>query len=215
MNQFIGMLALLPIEKIINGLVSHDPHIKARLRSFDGKAIKVLSQSPDFSICLLFDEGELKLSAIDSSTLMLEVDATISGKAEDLLQLLLSRPQQRALANPAISISGDAILVQELYDVVSSMDLDWEDYLAPVLGDIVSNEVGKFSREAKNFSQQAGTKLQRNLHDYLVEETRVVPAGEELDSFNNDLDQLRLNIDRASARAAQISSRLEKLEKSS
>lgn len=214
-NQFLGMLALLPIEKILNGLASHDPHIIAQLRSFDGKTIEILSRSPDVTICLLFEDGNIKLSAIDSASLMLEPDATISGKAADLLELLLTRPEQRALANTAISIGGDAVLVQELYKVLGTLDLDWEDYLAPLLGDILSNEVGKFSREAKNLSQAASSNMQRNLHDYLVEETRAVPAREELDRFSDDLDQLRLNIDRASARTEQIRSRLERLTESS
>lgn len=213
MNQFLGMLALLPIEKILNGLASHDPHIAAQLRNFDDKSIEINSHSPGFSIFVAFDEGHIKLSAIDSASLMLEVDASISGKAEDLLELLLSRQENRALANTAISISGDAVLVQELYNVLGNLDLDWEDYLSPLLGDIFSNEAGKFSRKAKNFSQSASSSMQRNLRDYLLEETRAVPPREELDSFSNDLDQLRLNIDRATARAEQIRSRLERLEK--
>lgn len=214
-KQFLGMLALLPIEKIINGLASHDPHVVEQLRGFDSKAIEILSHSPSVSIFLLFDEGNIKLSAIDSADLMLEPDATISGKAADLLELLFTRPEHRPLANTAISIGGDAVLVQELYNVLSSLDLDWEDYLAPVLGDILSNEVGKFSREAKNFSQTTSSNMRRNVHDYLVEESRAVPAREELNRFNDDLDLLRLNIDRAAARAEQIGSRLERLTKSS
>lgn len=213
MNQFLGMLALLPIEKILNGLASHDPHIVAQLRDFDGKAIEINSHSPGFSICIIFDEGHIKLSAIDSASLMCEPDASIAGKAEDLLELLLSRQESRALANTAISITGDAVLVQELYNVLGNLDLDWEDYLSPILGDILSNEVGKFSRKAKSLSKSANSSMQRNLHDYLVEETRAVPPREELDSFSDDLDHLRLNIDRAAALAEQIRSRLENLEK--
>ena len=209
------MLALLPIEKIINGLAAHDPHIIEQLRGFDSKSIEILGHSPSVSIYLLFDQGKIKLRAIDSASLMLEPDATISGKAADLLELLLTPPEHRPLANTAISIGGDAVLVQELYNVLASLDLDWEDYLAPVLGDVLSNEVGKFSREARNLSRETSSKMRRSVHDYLVEESRAVPAREELNRFSDDLDLLRLNIDRAAARTEQIASRLERLTKSS
>lgn len=213
-NQFLRTLALLPLEKILNTLASRDPHIVAQLRCFEGKAIKIVSRSPDLSICVLFDQGNIKLSAIDSATLMLEPDAIISGTAESLLDLLLTRPEYRALANTAISISGDGVLVQDIYKVFTSLDLDWEDYLAPLLGDILSNAVGKIGRTAKSWSQTASSNMRRNIHDYLVEETDAVPDREELNIFCNDLDQLRLNIDRVNARTEQLRTRLESLSKS-
>ncbi|PCJ25903.1 MAG: hypothetical protein COA96_06550 [SAR86 cluster bacterium] len=211
MNQFFGTIALLPVEKILNALVARDSHIVKQLRSFDDKAITIVSHAPHFSLSVFFDEGRIKLSAIDNASLNIEPDAIISGKAEDLLKLLFQHAENRALANPAISISGDAILVQDLYKMLASLDLEWEDYLAPMMGDILSHEIGKFSRDAKNWSQEANTNIQRNIHDYLVEETNAVPDTDELESFNDSLDQLRLSIDRATARAEQLQVRLERL----
>lgn len=219
MNQFLGTLALLPVGKILNGLISRDPHIANQLKRFDNKIIEVVSRSPSLSITLCFDDGLVKLSAIDSDTLLLKPDAVISGKAADLLELLLSPAHSRALANTAISIRGDAALVQDLFNLLMELDIDWEDHLAPLfgntaIGDTITNEASKFASRAGDWSRDAGQSIRRNINDYLKEEIRAVPAREELNSFSDNLDQLRLHIDRATARAKQLQSRLGKLLKS-
>ena len=213
MNQFLGTLALLPIEKILNGLVAHDSHVATQLEQFEDKCVEVISHSPNFSICIRFEQQRIKLGAIDSASLMIEPDASISGKAEHLLGLLLTRTDQRALADPKLSIAGDALLVQDLYKTLNSLDLDWEDYLAPFFGDVLSNQLGNLSREARGWSEKAEEKVKHNVHDYLVEETAFLPGKEELAAFNDDLDLLRLNIDRLTARTQNIRARLDDLEK--
>lgn len=200
MNQFLGSLALLPVEKILNALVARDAHVAAQFSKFDSKCIEVLSQRPDFSLSIRFEDDDIKLSAIDSQTLGIPADATISGKAESLLSLLIKKSDQRAMADASINISGDAELIQDLQMTVESLDIDWQDFLAPILGDVLSNELGEIESNARGWSQSAGASMQRSIRDYLTEEARLVPSELEVDSFSNRLDQLRLSIDRTAAK---------------
>ena len=100
MNQFLGSLALLPVEKILNAIVARDPHIAKKLVAFDSKCIEVVSLRPDFSLSIRFEDDTIKLSAIDSQTLGIQTDATITGNAESLLGLLTKKSDHRALAEP-------------------------------------------------------------------------------------------------------------------
>jgi len=200
LNQFLGSLALLPVEKILNAIVGSDPHVATKLSAFDSKCIEVVSLRPDFSLSVRFEDGTIKLSAIDSQTLGIQADATITGKAENLLRLLAKKSDQRALADAAIDISGDAILVQDLHMTIESLDVDWQDYLAPILGDVLSNELGEIQSNARDWSKSASTSMHRGVRDYLTEEARLVPNELEVDSFSNRLDQLRLRIDRVAAK---------------
>ena len=122
MNQFLGSLVLLPIEKILNAIVARDAHIAKKVVAFDSKCIEVVSLRPDFSISIRFEDDTIKLSAIDSQTLGIQTDATITGNAESLLGLLTMKSNQRALANSAIDISGDATLVQDLHCLLYTSD---------------------------------------------------------------------------------------------
>ncbi len=207
MNQFLGSLALLPVEKILNAIVRRDPHIAKKLVAFDSKCIEVVSLRPDFSVSIRFEDDTIKLSAIDTQTLGIQADATITGNAENLLSLLTKKSDQRALADAAIDISGDATLVKDLHVTIESLDVDWQDYLAPILGDVLSNELGEIQSNARDWSKSTGTSMHRSVRDYLSEEARLVPSELEVDSFSNRLDQLRLSIDRVAAKTELLKRR--------
>lgn len=207
MNQFLGSLALLPIEKALNAIVARDEHVAKKLSAFDSKCIEVVSASPNFSLSVRFEDGTIKLSAIDSQTLGISADATISATAENLLGLLVKKADQRAMADAAIDISGDAALVHDLQMTIESLDVDWQDYLAPIFGDVLSNQLGEMERGARDWSKSAGTNMQRSVRDYLTEEARLVPSELEVDSFSNRLDQLRLSIDRVAAKTELLKRR--------
>ncbi len=209
MNQFLGSFALIPIENILNAIIKRDAHIARQLLAFDDKYIEVLSTKPEFSLILRFQDNSIKLSAIDSQTLGIQADATIAATAEKLFGLLMQASNERALADTAIKISGDASLIQDLYTLADSLDVDWQDYLAPLLGDILSNELGKFADASRVWGKAAGESMQRNVHDYLSEEARLVPSKTEVESFGDRLDQLRLGIDRAMAKTELLKRRLE------
>ncbi len=208
MNQLLGSLALLPLENILNSLIKRDPHIVSQLQSFNSKSIELIGTSPDFTLIVRVEQNSIKMSAIDSKTLALKPDATISARTDVLVGSLLQVSNKTALANPAITVSGNAALIQELYFFIDSLDVDWQDYLAPLAGDIVSNELGKFAEAAKSWGSVVGNSAHRNLHDYLSEEVRLVPTRTEVDSFTDRLDQLRLQIDRVQARTEQFNRRL-------
>lgn len=208
MNQFIGSLALPPLESLLNTMLRRDAYIAHKLAPLDGKYIEVLASKPDFSLLLGCEDQAIKLSAIDSKTLGINPDASISAKAEKLLRLLLAGSNDRALADKEINISGDGTLVQDLHIIVGSLDIDWQDYLGPLLGDILSNEIGKIVDASKHWSNTAAINIQRNIHDYLREEAKLVPSRLEADSMSDRLDQLRLQIDRATAKTELLTRRL-------
>ena len=98
--------------------------------------------------------------------------------------------------------------MQDLQMTIESLDIDWQDYLAPILGDVLSNELGEVERSAKGWGQSAGSSMRRNVRDYLSEEARLVPTALEVDSFSNRLDHLRLGIDRLEAKTELLQRRL-------
>jgi ubiquinone biosynthesis protein UbiJ len=191
----------------LNAIVRRDPHIAKKLVAFDSKCIEVVSLRPDFSVSIRFEDDTIKLSAIDTQTLGIQADATITGNAENLLSLLTKKSDQRALADAAIDISGDATLVKDLHVTIESLDVDWQDYLAPILGDVLSNELGEIQSNARDWSKSTGTSMHRSVRDYLSEEARLVPSELEVDSFSNRLDQLRLSIDRVAAKTELLKRR--------
>lgn len=211
MNSLLGSLALLPLQKILNHLLASDPYLTEKLIPFAGKSVEVISVVPSANLVLSVDNGQILLSALSSEELMISVDATISGSGSDLVNLLLNQSQARALANPALSISGDAELLQDLLNTIRELDLQWSDYLAPLLGDVLSNKAEQMASASQRFSHQAHGSMRRNVDDYLKEEAKLVPDETSIEVVNEGLDRLRLQIDRAEARTKRLHSRLSEL----
>lgn len=211
MIQILKSLALLPVEKILNQLLRNDPYLAAQLAPFDGKTIEVQSTAPTTAICCSIDRGAIRLSSLGSEYVGLHADAVIAGRAVDLVDMLFTDNSNRALANPAISISGDAVLVQELYGTMRKLDIRWQDYLAPFLGDVITNELEQVADSSRRWSKNASASVRRNIDDYLREETNLLPDRNEVAAFSDVLDRLKLDIDRIQARARLLNERLDNL----
>lgn len=208
-KQILGTLVLIPVERLLNHLIARDQYVLRKLQPFCDKILEINSTTPIASLLIRFHADRVRLSALDATSLHLQPDARVTGSTGDLVSLLINTAQ-RPLANPQVSITGDALFVQDLFHVLRDMDIDWRDYLAPFLGDVATREAGQLGKQARQWGSQAHHNLRRSLDEYVKEERRLVPAGTEIESFNDDLDQLKLAIDRIEARARTLLSRLDK-----
>ncbi|MDA1371274.1 MAG: hypothetical protein O2971_11010 [Proteobacteria bacterium] len=211
MNQLLGSLALLPVEQLLNRFLAADVHTRDQLLRFVDKSLQIQTTAPALTLTILIEPDKIRLLSADAKLLNIEPTAIISGPVSKLVALIVQNSDSRPLANPAIKISGDGTFVQDFYSTLHSLDVDWEDYLAPLLGDVITNEFGQLRRNAQNWSIHANTNLRRNIDDFLKEENQRFPHRDELANFNDELDRLRLRIDRVEARAELLQNRLERL----
>lgn len=203
-------LALWPAEHLLNQLIRNDEHIARQLQPFAGKAIEIQSLRPSLAMVMRIESGSVSLSGVDASALGITPDARIEGDASELLHLLLG-DESRPLANRDLVLSGDTEFFQEFYQRLQTLDLRWDDYLAPLLGDVVTQQTSQLQEQAAGFARDAGTRLKRNIEDYLKEEAQLVPHEYAIEQFQENLDALKLRIDRVSARTQQLKSRLDQV----
>ncbi len=204
-------LALWPVEQLLNQIVRNDEHVARQLQAFAGKTVEIRSRHPALTFVLRIEKTSLHLSGVDAATLGLTPDARLEGEASELLQLLLSDEANRPLANRNLTISGDTEFFQEFYQRLHRLDLRWDDYLAPLLGDVITQQASQTQHKARDLARDTSTRIKRNLEDYLKEEARLVPHEYAVEQFQEELDALKLRIDRAAARTALIKSRLDQV----
>lgn len=212
MKELIGSVALWPAEQLINAAIAADDHVSKKVSRFAGKSIQVSSKSPRAHLRIVFETGSVRMSAIDSEAYGLPVDATIRGTAANLLQQTFTDSAGLPLAGNEVDLSGDVQLVQDLFSAIKSLDVDWQDYLAPVAGDLITQQLGETIEQAADWGQDSKNRLQSSLDTYLKEEIRAFPSNQQLQNFSDDLDQLRLRTDRLAARLKLLNSRLQTME---
>lgn len=206
MKEIISV-ALWSMEKVINQIIQSDRYVLNKLAPFAGRSLEIETRSPNFSIVVFFGFDRLSLSGISAELLNITPDAKVSGETKTLVNLLTKNTPQ-PLTNSKIAVAGDAQFMQDIFQAIQSLDIQWADHLAPFLGDTVTHETDNFVRSFSSWSQDAGKKLKRNANDYIKEEARLAPLSSDIEKFSEDLDQLRLKIDRVTAKAEYLFQRL-------
>jgi ubiquinone biosynthesis protein UbiJ len=203
-----------PFEELLNRVLAKDPHLQSRLVNFAGKSLQINVHPPGIMVTALLEKSRIRLLSTEAELLDIQITASISGNVSQLLPLILEKRDNRPLSNPALAITGDASFIQELHASLSSLDIDWDDYLAPLLGNLITNELSHISNDIRNWSKQASVNMRRNVNEYLTEEGRIFPKKEQLDDFSEELDYLKIRIDRVNAKASILNQKLIKLRNS-
>ncbi len=128
-------------------------------------------------------------------------DATISGMPFSLLRLL-SEPT--LLTTGIASLHGEMQVAQSFMTIFAQLQIDWEEQLSLLVGDVAAHHIGNVARNAQQYTQQTAQTWQQNIVEYLQEENRFLLTQPELTLFCNEVDGLRSDV-------ARLEKRLERL----
>jgi ubiquinone biosynthesis protein UbiJ len=197
-------LALAGIEQAINTLIGLDPAAADRLARLHGRVIAVRLTGVGLEFIFVpGPDGQLQLlGSIEG-----EPDCRLSGSPLDLMRSGDKQEGPAQLFAGRVSIDGDVELAQAFGDIVGDLDIDWEEQLARLTGDVFAHEVGTAARKAARWGKRSGDVLGQNLAEYLTEETRLVPHRYEVNAFLDDVDRLRDDLARLEAHVARLETR--------
>ena len=180
------------LETLTNRLLQLDPQTINHLQKFSGKII--LIRITDWKInlyALITAQGIKFLNAFDG-----EPDATICGSSLALLRASKSQTTQFE----DIIIEGNIELGQQMRDLIRNLDIDWEEQLAKVTGDVIAHQVGKTTTKFFNWLKQSTNSLQQDFTDYLQLETRILPERAEIAEFIENVSDVRNAAERLEAK---------------
>ncbi|MFT4862200.1 MAG: ubiquinone biosynthesis protein UbiJ [Pseudohongiellaceae bacterium] len=193
-----------PFERLINSVIRSDQHAVSNLRQFQGKQIEIETVSPQFNLCIVFIDSEVRLSPFSSQELVSLSDAKVGGDASTLLGLLTAKTEDRPLANPRLTISGDAQLVQSAFKLLHSLDMRWDDWLSSFVGSVATHSLKTSADDIKRWSEDSAKAFKHDVDQYLKQETNILPCATHIEEFQERLEALRLRIDRVTARAQRL-----------
>jgi len=190
--------ALTATEKLINAALAYDPATRRRLARLAGRVLAVRISAPALDIYLMPEDEGLCLMANWQG----EVDTEISGSLLALLQLANTEPHN--LKYSGVSAMGDLHLLAELQQILKTLDIDWEEILSQFTGDIIGHQSAALLRAKFQFAARRAVSVQRLASDFITEEIKLLPSQPELEDFYQQVDELRLALDRASARVEKL-----------
>ncbi len=189
-------LVLGPLQKALNAYLALDPESKQRLLKLQGKTVTLELLGTGVMFHLVFTEKEILVQTGE----LLTADTVIKGTPLRLVHMALSRDNRKKFFEDDVSIEGNAELGQEVIELFDHLEIDWEEQLSHWIGDTPAFHLGRLGRKLKAWSQKTREILLQDVNEYVHEEVNFFPPREALQDFFQDIDVLRLDVDRLEAR---------------
>lgn len=200
------------MQKALNAYLALDPETTNRLRPLQGKIVTIDFGQFPLQFHLFFHEKEITLQSDwtteDAAPAVFQADTIIRGTPLRLLQMAWSRDGRKQFFADDVSIQGNLELGQQVMDLFDQLEIDWEEMLSHLIGDIPAHQVGNVSRKLQSWMQHTCDTLLQNVNDYVHEEVDFFPARFALQDFFADVDALREDTDRLEARIEQLKNQL-------
>ena len=133
-----------------------------------------------------------------------EPDCLVRGTPLDLARSVLAEHKEDALMSGRVEIRGSTDLAHRFSRALGDLDIDWEEQLAKVVGDVAAHETGDAVRSAGGWASRTGAVTEENLREYLQEEARLLPTRYEITEWQDEVDRLRDDVERLAARVARL-----------
>lgn len=181
------------IQQGISAALRLDPHTKQSLSSINGKVVRVEVTSPALVFHAIVVDGDVDIEGgFDGPP-----DTTISGSASALLSL---RNKNDALYTGDVKISGDLSTGEQLRSILSNIEIELEEVIAPITGDAIAHQFGQFGKQLSAWLGDTSQSMKRNTSEYLQEEVELLAPNSEVTRFCSDVDEVRETADRIAAR---------------
>ena len=201
----IPKILLEALQLPINGYIHLDPETSKRLNLYHDKIIKIELKPFGLIVFMQIQAGGIQL--LDEYAK--EVDASIKGTIPALAAMAYTQAQGKTQISKEVEISGDIDLVQNVSAAIRQIEIDWEEYLTKVTGDVVAHQIGNRLRDFHNWGKACVTILQENTSEYVQEEVRWLPPRAEIHDFYTDVNHLRNDVERLEARLARLQDSLD------
>lgn len=185
-----------PLQIAINRYLDYDPEVPKQLEKMQGKVVALHFQQLDFSLFIVITADGLDIREVFES----EVDTTISGSPWALAVMGLSESSTSSLFSGDVVIQGDTELGSQFQTFLENIEVDWEEPLSTITGDVVANQLGNVVRDLSVWVQETTRTNGLNVSEYFREEQRMLPSRFEVNKFKRSVDELRLSVDRLEAK---------------
>ncbi|MDX1607137.1 MAG: SCP2 sterol-binding domain-containing protein [Candidatus Competibacterales bacterium] len=189
------------LETAVNGALRLDPVAAERVAALEGRQIALELTELGLTLHLFPGRAGLRVRTHAET----EPDLALAGTLPALLRAATSG----RFADDSVTLRGDAQLGRELQAVLTGLDLDWEELLARLIGDLPARQFGRALRAGRDWSAEAAASIERNAGEYLHYETRVLPERQEVEAFLDEVDRLGEALARLEARVRRLRQQLD------
>ncbi|MCE2593871.1 SCP2 sterol-binding domain-containing protein [Motilimonas cestriensis] len=139
-----------------------------------------------------------------------EPDVQVKLSVTALDELKDSAKTTSLIKQEKLEVEGDIQLLQQFAQLLTEMDIDWEDELSRYLGDVLAHKLCYGLWQVKRLAGQQLCRLQQNIGEVITEEYRLAPGPLEVAYFCDEVSALEKRTHAALARLEQLAEQITK-----
>lgn len=192
------------LELALNRFLALDPEAKPRLAEIEGRVLRIEVLGLGLELFLLPGDGAIRVRGDYDGT----VDTTLRATPVALAGIGMSEKPENRLFAGEVMIDGDVELGRRFQALLRDVELDWEEQLSRLVGDVAAHQIGNTVRSTLGWGRRVVDTLGRDLAEFLHYERNDLPSPHEVQGFLSEVDTLRVDADRLSARVRRLESTL-------
>lgn len=194
----ISTAVMAGAEKLINAALNYDPATRIAMAKLEPQVLAIHLTTPQLTIYVApRNNGIHILSQYESA-----ITTELKGSIPALITLLKS--DRINLKDSGVQVMGSSHFLSELQQILKTLDIDWEEILTQILGDVVGHQSAELIRSKFGWVKDRASNIQRLTSEFLTEELKALPSKAELAFFNRQVDEIQLDVERMEARINQL-----------
>ena len=190
---------LRPVAKLLNQNIQESTPARELCARLCGTIVAV--RVADTSLAAYFEIDSDAMNVV--TTMSDDPDVVISGSLIALASMA-GRSGAAAIRDGSLDLSGDAESADQFQQLLTYAKPDIEEELSRVVGDVAAHRLGEFARGLGRWGRAARSTMGTNIREYLQEESRDAPSRYEVETFTDEVNKLRDDVDRIEARLNRL-----------
>ncbi|MEP4890212.1 MAG: SCP2 sterol-binding domain-containing protein [Aliiglaciecola sp.] len=192
------------IEGIINQLLKLDASSASLLKKLAGKQLSVDIHELPWTLKFSFsDQVDVLVVMPDEA---LQSDCHLALSLSTLQKLKDTSQITRLIQNGELVLEGDVAIAQQFSQLITELDIDWEELLSKYTGDVLAHNTFRFGKKLIHNVKSQANRLAVTLADAAIEEKRIAAPPILVVDFCDQVDELRSATDRLDAKISRLES---------
>jgi len=184
------------VEKMVNKVLSLDEETLDALATLEGDVVEIDVLNTDIKLFILLSARGFTLASKHED----KADVSIKGSPAALLGMITAEK----IGAGDVEIIGNVGTAHKLQSILKKMEVDWEEHLSQIIGDIAAHKVGNFVKGMSKLAKASARTIGLDISEYLRYEKEALLDKSELDEFNHAVDKVRNDVERLQKRVDRL-----------
>lgn len=194
------------LENAINKLILLDEQTGQRLSEIDGRFISL--EITDLDLKLHFHIQAPKILLM--TEFLGDADTVITTNSKTITEMGFQKlTGNETSLHGKLEITGNIEVGQSFKSVLDSLNIDWEEHLSHIAGDVVAHQFFRAAHKFSTWGKETWQHFTQDSSAWLTDEQQLSPHKQEIENFTRQVNKTRNDVERIAARIKRLQHHLE------